>query len=106
MNSNKLKKNKITLDRYINLAMYSKKSGYYEKDKVFGRKGDFVTSPYISSIFGEIISIWITHHFTKRNIYNFNIFEIGAGEGLLALDIINTICKFKNLNINFKYFIY
>ena len=106
MKSNKLKKNKITLDKYINLAMYSKKNGYYEKDKVFGRKGDFVTSPYISSIFGEIISIWITHHFTKRNIYNFNIFEIGAGEGLLALDIINTICKFKNLNINFKYFIY
>ena len=66
MKSNKLKKNKITLDKFINLAMYSKKNGYYEKDKVFGRKGDFVTSPYISSIFGEIISIWITHHFTKE----------------------------------------
>ena len=38
MKSNKLKKNKITLDKYINLAMYSKKNGYYEKGKFLEKK--------------------------------------------------------------------
>ena len=62
--------------------------------------------PYISYFWGNNIHLDYASFYTKRNVYNFNIFEIGAGEGLLALDIINTICKFKNLNINFKYFIY
>ena len=66
MKSNKLKKNKITLDKFINLAMYSKKNGYYEGQS-FWSKGDFVTSPYISSILGNNIHLDYAS-FYKRNV--------------------------------------
>ena len=97
----KIKEKKITLDEYINLSLYKDKNSYYEKNKIFGVRGDYITSPYISSIFGEIISILILNFFLNKGVSKFNILEIGAGEGLMAKDIINTLKKFEK--INFKY---
>ena len=39
--------------------------------------------------------------FLNKGVSKFNILEIGAGEGLMAKDIINTLKKFEK--INFKY---
>ena len=96
-------KKKIPLDQYIDLCLYKYKHSYYEKNKIFGPRGDFVTSPYISSIFGEVISVHILNYFLSRGITKCNLLEIGAGEGVMAKDIIKTLHKFKN--IEFKYFI-
>ena len=96
-------KKKITLDQYIELCLYKNKHSYYEKKRIFGPRGDFITSPYISSIFGEVISIHILNYFLSRGITKCNLLEIGAGEGIMAKDIIKTFEKFKN--IKFKYFI-
>ena len=96
-------KKKIPLDQYINLCLYKYKYSYYEKNIIFGPRGDFVTSPYISSIFGEVISVHILNYFLSRGITKCNLLEIGAGEGIMAKDIIKTLQKFKK--IEFKYFI-
>ena len=96
-------KKKIPLDQYIDLCLYKNKHSYYEKNKIFGPRGDFVTSPYVSSIFGEVISVHILNYFLSRGITKCNLLEIGAGEGVMAKDIIKTLHKFKN--IKFRYFI-
>ena len=37
-------KEKITpIDKYIDEALYNKKSGYYMKANPFGKKGDYIT---------------------------------------------------------------
>ena len=36
-----------------------KKKGYYMQKNPFGLKGDFITAPNISSMFSEMIAIWI-----------------------------------------------
>ena len=49
-------KEKITpIDKYIDEALYNKKSGYYMKANPFGKKGDYITAPNISILFSEII---------------------------------------------------
>ena len=52
-------KYKLSLDKFINLSLYDKKNGYYMKKNPFGKKGDFITSPNISRLFSEMITIWI-----------------------------------------------
>ena len=55
---NILKKKSIPLDKFINISLYDKKFGYYMKKNPFGKNGDFITSPLISNLFGEMIAIW------------------------------------------------
>ena len=37
----------LPLDKFINLALYKKNTGYYMKKIPFGKNGDFITSPKI-----------------------------------------------------------
>ena len=46
------------MDQFINISLYDKKFGYYMKKNPFGKDGDFITSPLISKLFGEMLAIW------------------------------------------------
>ena len=52
------KNHKLSLDKFINYALYDKKEGYYMKKNPFGNSGDFTTAPNISRLFSEMIAIW------------------------------------------------
>lgn len=40
--------------RYMQMCLTHPTEGYYSKHEVFGTKGDFITSPEISQVFGEV----------------------------------------------------
>ena len=53
-----MKKNKskvLSLDNFIDYALYDKKKGYYIKKNPFGKNGDFITAPNISILFSEMV---------------------------------------------------
>ena len=95
---NILKKQKsIPLDQFINIALYDKKFGYYMRKNPFGKNGDFITSPMVSNLFGEMIGIWCVsfwEHLGKpKKIF---LVELGPGDGSLCYDLLKTFKKFKN----------
>ncbi len=87
----------IPLDRFINIALYDKKFGYYMKKNPFGKKGDFITAPLISNLFSEMIAVWCVafwEHLGKPN--KILLVELGPGDGTLCKDLIKTFKKFKD----------
>ena len=72
----------------MNIALTDKNNGYYRKKMPLGSKGDFITSPDISQIFGEILGIWILDLWIKlEKPKNIQIVDLGGGRGTLLRDI-------------------
>ena len=87
----------IPLDKFINISLYDKDFGYYIKKNPFGKQGDFVTSPLVSNLFGEMIAIWCVsfwEHLKKPK--KILLVELGPGDGSLCIDLIRTFKNFKN----------
>ena len=77
----------LSLSRYMHLCLYEKNFGYYHNKKV---GTDFLTSPEISQIFGECISVFILS--SLKNLGEIvNFCELGPGNGTLTEDLIKSL---------------
>ena len=86
---------KISIDKFISNALYHKEYGYYSKKNPFGKNGDFITSPGITSLFSELIALWtisLWEHMDKPKI--FNIVELGPGNGQMCKTFLEVFKKF------------
>ena len=97
----------IPIDKFIANALYDKNYGYYSKKIPFGKKGDFITAPEISSLFSEILAIWVVtlwEHLNKPKV--FNIVELGPGSGQMNLILIKVFKKFPDFFNSINIFLY
>lgn len=75
--------------------------GYYSQGDVFGRQGDFITSPEISQVFGEVsedfvcsltmelVAIWfMTRWMAAGSPPKCRLIELGPGRGTLMKDVV------------------
>ena len=110
-----MKKNKIffknskilPVDKFFTNVLYDQKNGYYTSQIPFGERGDFITSPKVSSLFSEMIAIWIVacwESFGKPK--NFNVVELGPGDGSLASVLLKSFKKFPEFNSIKKVFLF
>ncbi len=97
----------ISIDEFFKNVLYNDKFGYYSSKLPLGKNGDFITSPKISSLFSEIIAVWIIatwESFGKPT--HFNIVELGPGDGSLTKVLLRSFKKFPKFNAIKKIFLY
>jgi NADH dehydrogenase [ubiquinone] 1 alpha subcomplex assembly factor 7 len=101
------KKKLLPVDTFFQNVLYDKKIGYYNAKQPFGEKGDFITSPKISNLFSEIIAIWIISTWQMfGGPKNFNIIELGPGDGSLTKVLLKVFERFPNFNSAKKIYLY
>ncbi|KAG2426936.1 hypothetical protein HXX76_012722 [Chlamydomonas incerta] len=77
-------------------CLTSPQGGFYMSRDVFGTAGDFVTSPEISQLFGEMVGIWCVHTWMAMGKPpRLALVELGPGRGTLMADLLRGTAAFK-----------
>jgi NADH dehydrogenase [ubiquinone] 1 alpha subcomplex assembly factor 7 len=89
----------LSVANYMKQVLTNPTTGYYINKDVFGPEGDFITSPEISQLFGEMIGVWLISECKKIHDKQFQLVELGPGRGTLSKDILRV---FRQLGMSNK----
>lgn len=91
----------ISVEEFMQIALYHPEFGYYQRQTVLGKQGDFITSPEISQVFGELIALWIFDTWQQLGGKTpIQVIELGPGRGTMMTDILRTFEKIKAFPIS------
>jgi SAM-dependent MidA family methyltransferase len=79
----------ISVAEYMMRRLHDPVAGYYATRPALGERGDFVTAPLISQMFGELVGLWLAE--TWRGLGSpapVILAEAGPGDGTLMSDIL------------------
>jgi NADH dehydrogenase [ubiquinone] 1 alpha subcomplex assembly factor 7 len=77
----------MPLSQYMRLCMTHPQYGYYITRDPLGSGGDFITSPEISQMFGELIGLWMASVWRQMGApENVRVIELGPGRGTMMND--------------------
>ncbi|RZC79916.1 hypothetical protein C5167_042493 [Papaver somniferum] len=95
----------ISVAEYMEEVLTNPKAGFYINRDVFGSGGDFITSPEVSQMFGEMVGVWAMCLWEQMGQpEKVNLIELGPGRGTLMADLLRGTSKvekfMKALNIH------
>lgn len=87
----------LTVAEYMHTCLLHPQFGYYQRaaEKI-GRRGDFVTAPEVSPVFGELVAIWFLVQWRDwlQSPNQVRLVELGPGRGTLMASILSTAKQF------------
>ena len=86
----------VTVAEYMQEVLTHPEFGYYMHRDVFGQRGDFITSPEVSQVFGELMGAWAVWQWTQLGKpKNARLIELGPGRGTLMADLLRATAVFE-----------
>jgi NADH dehydrogenase [ubiquinone] 1 alpha subcomplex assembly factor 7 len=83
----------ISVADFMDYALAHPEHGYYRKQDPIGARGDFITAPEISQIFGEMIGVWCAQTWMLMGGGPISLVELGPGRGTLMGDMLRATKK-------------
>ncbi len=82
----------IAIAEYMALCLSDPDHGYYTTRNPFGARGDFITAPDVSQMFGELIGLWMAAVWQQMGSpKHVHIVELGPGRGTLMQDALRAM---------------
>jgi NADH dehydrogenase [ubiquinone] 1 alpha subcomplex assembly factor 7 len=79
----------MTVADYMERCLFDPQHGYYTTAEVFGAKGDFITAPEVSQMFGELLGLWAADSWLRIGSPSpFVLAELGPGRGTMMADML------------------
>ncbi len=77
----------ISVAAFFRACLQDPEHGYYVTRNAIGAEGDFITSPEISQVFGELLGLWSAVVWQQMGSPDkVNLIELGPGRGTLMSD--------------------
>lgn len=77
----------MTVADYVTRCLHDPQDGYYATRPALGERGDFITAPLVSQMFGELIGLWAVETWARLGApERFRLVEVGPGDGTLMDD--------------------
>jgi NADH dehydrogenase [ubiquinone] 1 alpha subcomplex assembly factor 7 len=82
----------MPVGEYMAICLGDPDYGYYRTRDPLGAGGDFITSPEISQMFGELIGLWMAAVWTRMDQpKRIAVIELGPGRGTLMNDALRAV---------------
>lgn len=82
----------MPVSEYMALCLFDPQHGYYTTRDPFGARGDFITAPEVSQMFGELIGLWAAAVWKQMGApENVRLIELGPGRGTMMKDLLRAI---------------
>ena len=82
----------LSIADYMEASLLDPEHGYYTTRDPLGARGDFITAPEVSQIFGELIGLWCADAWEKMGRPAHVILaELGPGRGTLMADALRAL---------------
>ena len=78
----------LSLAEFMAVALTHPEHGYYTTRDPIGARGDFITAPEISQIFGEMLGLWAAQVWMQLGGGPLSLVELGPGHGVLMADVL------------------
>jgi SAM-dependent MidA family methyltransferase len=77
----------MPIAEYMQLCLTHPQYGYYITREPLGGRGDFITAPEISQMFGELIGLWLASVWQQLGApENVRLIELGPGRATMLID--------------------
>jgi NADH dehydrogenase [ubiquinone] 1 alpha subcomplex assembly factor 7 len=84
----------MSIATYMGLALTHPRDGYYTGTDPLGARGDFITAPEITQMFGELIGFYVVNLWQQLGEpKSFTLLELGPGRGTLMQDALRAASR-------------